>query len=85
LRVDVVDHVLCKMCRSLRGKSGLKREPVLMVQIRDDRKGQLPVLICRQCLTRLLSLLKRGKRKASRSVHKSVSGLGLLPLDSEEP
>jgi len=56
-----------------------------MVQIRDDRKGQLPVLICRQCLTRLLSLLKRGKRKASRSVHKSVSGLGLLPLDSEEP
>jgi len=56
-----------------------------MVQIQDDRKGQLPVLICRQCLTRLLSLLKRGKRRASRSVHKSVGGLDPLPLDAEEP
>ena len=85
MRVNVVDHVLCKMCRSLRGKSGLKRMPVLMVRIQDGRKGQLPVLICRQCLIRLLSLLKSGKRKASRSVHRSVGGLDLLPLGSEEP
>ena len=55
-----------------------------MVRIQDDRKGQLPVLICRQCLTRMLSLLKKGKRKVSRSVHRSVGGLGLLSLGSEE-
>ena len=55
-----------------------------MVQIRDNRKGQLPILICRQCLTRMLSLLKRGKRKASRSVHNSVKGPAILARDLEE-